>query len=100
MTAPRIQAFAVATGVVVVLGLLMLLFWAVPTSAMSWALLVVLGVPVWLFLEWLGSSVLGAKFFHRLSSPARIAVAVPVVALLMAIAFALTSLVRSAVVAP
>ena len=58
-------------------GLLALQFLVLPRSPLGWALLVVLGIPVWFALEWAGERTLGLRFFSNLSSPARVLVAVP-----------------------
>lgn len=53
-------------------------FSTLPTSLSEWLLLVGLGLPLWAFAEWLGRRTLGHPWFDRLSSPARIALGVPV----------------------
>ena len=71
----------------------------VPHSILGWAALVALGLPVSMLIEWLGEALLDRKAFHRLSSPARIVVAVPVVLVLGAMAAALVWGVRTLVAA-
>jgi hypothetical protein len=56
---------------------------AVPTSILGWATLIFVGIPFWLFLEWLGGAVFEMRFFSRLSSAARIGLAIPVMIILM-----------------
>jgi hypothetical protein len=51
----------------------------VPQTALGWIALFVIGIPSWVLLEMLGDFVLSAKVFSRLSSAARIALAVPAV---------------------
>jgi hypothetical protein len=75
--------------------LIFLYYPAVPTSTLGWAILIFLGIPAWLFLEWLGELVLGMRFFSRLSRAARIAIAVPVVILLIAVGMLLLGLVQA-----
>lgn len=66
--------------------LLWLYYPIVPHSVLGWILLFVIGIPTWAFLEWLGDMVLGAKVFSRLGPKGRIALGVPVLILLIAIA--------------
>jgi hypothetical protein len=58
----------------------------VPRSVLRWILLFAIGIPIWFLLEWLGGRILGAQFFSRLGRAARIALAVPVLLLLLIIA--------------
>jgi hypothetical protein len=82
------------------LGLLLYIYFpAVPRSTLGWVALVGLGLPVWLFLEWLGEVVLDSALFRRRSSGFRILVGVPVVLMLMAIAVACVRLVQAAIFA-
>ena len=70
-----------------VVGMLLWLYYpTVPHNVLGWILLFVIGIPTWLLLEWLGERVLGSRFLSRLSSAARIALAVPILILLMVIA--------------
>jgi hypothetical protein len=91
----------VAAGVLVfMLGMLLYLYFpAVPRSVLGWVALVVLGLPVWLFLEWLGEAVLGSRFFARRSSGARILLGVPACIVLGAVAVILVRFVQSLVLA-
>jgi hypothetical protein len=83
----RWRALGGALGLVVlaVCMLLYLYYPAVPHSVIGWVLLVVVGIPTWFFLEWLGEVTLGSQLFTKLSSGARIAIAVPVIIVLMLI---------------
>jgi hypothetical protein len=66
--------------VLLVAGVLLSLYFpTVPDTVLGWVALFVIGLPTWFFLEWLGTVVLGAKVIARLSSPARIAIGVPLV---------------------
>jgi hypothetical protein len=85
---------AIAGGVVFVLALLAVQVWVFPTSIAGWVVLVVLGIPVWFALEWVGDKVLSARYFKRLPSVARVALGVPVVAALMAVGTGLAWIVR------
>ncbi len=67
-----------------------------PHSFRSGLVLVVVGLPAWLLMEWLGEVTL-RKRFDRLSGPSRITLAIPVVLLVAAIAFALALAVRAMV---
>jgi hypothetical protein len=67
-------------------GLLWMYYPVVPKTVVGWLLLVIIGIPTWLLLEWMGDRVLGARFFSRLGRAARIALAVPVVILLLIVA--------------
>ena len=68
-------------------GLLLWLYYpVVPRSVLAWVLLFVIGIPSWLFLEWLGDRVLSARVFSRIGRAARIALAVPVMVLLLIVA--------------
>ena len=89
----------VAAGVLAfVLGALLYLYFpAVPRSVLGWVALVVLGLPVWVFLEWLGEAVLGSRFFTRRSSGLRILLGVPAVIAVAAIAMVLIWFVQGVV---
>lgn len=67
-------------------ALLVVYFPAVPKSFLGWAALFLVGLPAWFALEWVGTVVLGSRFFARLSRPMRILLAVPAVAAIMALA--------------
>ena|SRR5207302_11422027 len=81
------RSIAIVLGVVVLVTcmLLYLYFPAVPHSLVGWAALFVIGIPTWFFLERLGEVTLGSSFFAKLSSTARIAVAIPIVIALMVV---------------
>ena len=70
---------------------------AVPHSVLGWAALAGLGIPAWLFLEWLGGAVLGSGFLTRRSSGMRILLGVPAVLVLAAIGWLCVWLVQAAV---
>jgi len=59
----------------------------IPRTGFGWLALFLLGLPAWLFLDWLGALVLGSDFFKKRSSSFRIVVGVPTVILLSGIAF-------------
>lgn len=78
---------ATLTGAVLVTGMLVWFYYpVVPRSFLGWSLLFLLGIPTWIAIEWLGSAVLSAKVFSRLSSAGRIALGVPVLIALAAVA--------------
>jgi hypothetical protein len=77
---------------------LALYFPAVPRSPLGWTAFVLVGIPVWLFLEWLGAAVLGFRFLSRLPSWGRVAIAVPLVGGFLIVAFAMAWSVRKLIV--
>ena len=79
---------------VIICFALALYFPAVPRSLLGWAALVLVGIPVWLLLEWLGTAVLGIRFLSRLPSWGRVAIAVPLVGVFLIVAFAMAWSVR------
>lgn len=69
------------------IGLLIWLYYpVVPRSVLGWVMLFVIGVPSWLFLEWLGNRIFAARIFSRMGSAARIALAVPIMILFFLVA--------------
>jgi hypothetical protein len=92
MTLRRIALFV--CGSVFLLGLLALQFWVLPTKFVGWVALLTLGLPTWLLLEWLGEKVSSSQFFRKMSSPARIAIGVPVFGALCVVAALLAGVVR------
>ena len=86
-----------ATAGLLLCALLYAYFPAVPHSLSGWAALVGLGLPVWIFLEWLGNTVVGSRFFMRRSSGVRILLGVPTVLAIMGIAWVCVRLVQAAV---
>ena len=75
-------------------GLLLLIavvvyFPAVPKSILGWLALIVVGIPAYLLVEWLGQAILGSTFLSVRSRFVRIAIAVPVVIALAAVASAI-----------
>ena len=77
-----------------VCALLFAYFPAVPKSLLGWVALLLVGLPVWFVLEWLGTAVLGSQFFARLSRPMRILLAVPTLAAIMVLAVVLAQFVQ------
>jgi hypothetical protein len=67
-------------------ALLVVYFPAVPKSPLGWVALFLVGLPAWFALEWVETTVLGSKFFARLSRPMRILLAVPALAAIMVLA--------------
>ena len=75
---------AVLLALMAVVGLLLWLYYPViPSGVLGWVLLVVIGIPTWFLLEWLGGRMLEARFFQRMGSGARIALAVPLLILFL-----------------
>ena len=80
-------AFAVLLALALAVGVLLWLYYpVVPRSLLGWVLLFVVGIPTWFFLEWVGDRVLGAHVFSRFGPAARIALAVPLLILLLLVA--------------
>ena len=75
---------AVLLAVALAVGVLLWLYYpVVPRSVLGWVLLFVVGLPTWFLLEWLGGRVISARVFSRMGRAARIALAVPVLILLL-----------------
>lgn len=87
LTTSKLRALGLALGAIafITCALLYLYYPAIPHSAFGWAALFVVGIPTWIALELFGEYALGRPFFAKLSSGARIAVAVPIVIALMVI---------------
>jgi hypothetical protein len=66
----------------------------IPTSFMGWIALIVIGIPAYLFIEWLGESTLGSSFFKNKSSFTRIILGVPVAIVLVGVALIVFVFVR------
>jgi len=78
---------AVLLAVALAAGMLLWLYYpAIPRSVLGWVLLIVIGIPTWFFLEWLGGWVLGSDFLSRVGRIARIAMAVPILIVLLFVA--------------
>ena len=80
-------------------ALLFTYFPAVPHSVLGWIVLVALGIPVWIFLQWLGETAAESRFFVRRTSGVRILLGVPVALAIMAIAWVCVRLVQAAILA-
>lgn len=78
-------------------ALLFVYFPAVPRSALGWVALVMLGLPIYVLLEWLGERVLGSSVLSSRSSATRILLAIPVVAFLMILAALLVRAVQAVI---
>jgi len=85
---PRADAIlAVLLALALTAGVLLWLYNpVVPRSVLGWILLFVIGIPTWFLLEWLGNRALGLRFFSRLGRAARIALAIPVLILVVVVA--------------
>lgn len=94
----RIASALVLAGCV--LGLLVWFYFpAVPRSVLGWIALVGLGIPVWIFLEWMGEFVFDSRLFKRRSIVFRVLVGVPVFCAVLAVALACVWAVQAAIVA-
>ncbi len=78
-------------------ALLWIYYPVVPKTVLGWVLLFAIGIPSWLFLEWLADRVLGARVFSRMGRASRIALGVPVMIILMIVAALVISLGRRAI---
>ncbi len=83
--ADAVLAALVATALVVAM-LLWMYYPIIPQSVLGWVLIFVIGIPTWLLLERLGERIVAAHFFSRMGRAARIALAVPILILLLIIA--------------
>ncbi len=85
---PRAEAVlaALLAAALVITMLLWLYYPIIPRSALGWVLLLVIGIPAWFLLEWLGERILGAQLFSRIGRAARIALAVPILILFLILA--------------
>ncbi len=84
---PRADAvFATLLAAALVVATLLCMYYpTIPRSVLGWVLLFVIGIPTWLLLEWLGERILEAQFFSRIGRTARIALAVPILIVLMSV---------------
>ncbi|HKE96975.1 MAG TPA: hypothetical protein VKB34_21890 [Povalibacter sp.] len=82
----KVLVAALVAAPFVVGALLWIYYPAVPKSLLGWILLILLGIPTWMLLEWLGDRVFGAQLFARLGRTSRIALAVPIAILLLLLA--------------
>jgi len=76
------------------LYLVMHLYPEIPRTALGWLALFILGIPAWIFIEWLGEVILGSTFFKNSSRSLRIILGVPTVILLCGVAFFVVSFVN------
>ena len=84
------RALLVACAIVLVLVTQLWIFVpSFPRSLLGWVVLVVLGLPVSLFIEWLGEASMSARFWTRRSAGMRILLGVPAVIVLMGVSAAL-----------
>src|SRR5262245_58440541 len=98
----RVESVVAAIlAIILVTGFLVWLFSpSVPHRSPGWTLLFVIGIPTWLLIEWSGARLLDMQFFSRLSSGARIALAVPVLIVFLLIAGYLVHLGQKAIGGP
>jgi hypothetical protein len=75
---------ALSLGALLLLIAVVVYYPAVPKSILGWLALIVVGIPAYLFVEWLGQVILGSTLFSVRSRMVRIAIAVPVVIALAA----------------
>jgi len=96
-----VRGVLTAGGIAVFLVCLLLYTYypVIPQSLLGWIALIGLGLPTYLFVEWLGDVILGANTFKRRSSVGRVLLAIPVVAILLTVAAVLVLLVQRVVVA-
>jgi hypothetical protein len=78
---------AVLLALALAVGMLLWLYHpVVPRSLLGWVILIAIGIPTWFLLESLGARVLSARVFSNLGRPARIALAIPVLVVLLILA--------------
>lgn len=53
----------------------------IPSSTLGWVALFLLGIPAWLFIEFVGKIVLSSDFFKNHSSSVRILLGIPTIIL-------------------
>jgi hypothetical protein len=70
---------------------------AIPSSLLGWAALILIGIPAYLFLEWLGETVLGSQFFKNRSSFTRVLLGVPVALILLVVALFVIGFVQQSI---
>ncbi|ACV26451.1 hypothetical protein [Kangiella koreensis] len=78
----------------IVIFLVMHFYPKISRSMLGWVALFMLGIPAWLFLEWLGEITLSSTFFQNRSRSVRIMLGVPTVILLGGVALIVISFVR------
>ncbi|QQX78716.1 hypothetical protein JK628_14185 [Shewanella sp. KX20019] len=69
----------------------------IPSSVLGWGVLIIIGIPAYLFLEWLGETVLGSQFFKNRSSFTRVLLGVPVALVLIVVALFVIGFVQQSV---
>jgi len=69
----------------------------IPSSVLGWGALIIIGIPSYLFLEWLGETVLGSQFFKNRSSFTRVILGVPVALILIAVALFVVGFVQQSI---
>ncbi|TQF70021.1 hypothetical protein [Pseudoalteromonas luteoviolacea] len=69
----------------------------IPRTIAGWTALILLGLPAWIFIEWLVEVVLGSRLFSNLSSTARVILGVPTVIILGSVALLVIAAVHLAI---
>lgn len=73
-------------------------FPAFPKSIVGWLSLIVIGVPSLFLFEWMGAKALSFNFFKRISSAARVAIAIPGCLLVLVLVVWLANIVSTLIV--
>ncbi|MCL1142550.1 hypothetical protein [Shewanella gaetbuli] len=68
-----------------------------PSSVLGWGALIIIGIPSYLFLEWLSEVVLSSQFFKSRSSFSRIILGVPIVLILLVVALLIVGFVQQSI---
>ena len=69
----------------------------IPSSVLGWGALIIIGIPAYIFLEWLGETILGSQFFKKRSSFTRVILCVPVALILIAVALFVVGFVQQSI---
>jgi hypothetical protein len=69
----------------------------IPSSVLGWGALIIIGIPAYIFLEWLGETILGSQFFKNRSSFTRVLLGVPVALILIVIALFVVGFVQQSI---
>ena len=89
------NTFSAVAGVAVAACIGLAVYWpAVPKSFPGWLAFIFIGIPLCFFIEWAGEKVLSARFWERLSSVARVLIAIPVLLVLFVVVTGIVWFVR------
>lgn len=69
----------------------------IPSSVLGWGALIIIGIPAFLFIEWLGETVLGSQFFKNGSGFIRVLLGVPIALILLGVAWFVIDFVQQSI---